>query len=358
MIGVHTMPERAPDNSLLWVEHAFAGRSSALFAVLLGVSLALMTGGARRHRGDRLARGAAGIAVRAVLVGAIGLALGELDSGLAVILASYAVLMLASCAFLAVPWRLLLVAAAGWCVAGPLVSYQLRGLDAVPAPSLENPTVGMLGEPVGLFLELSLTGYYPALTWLAYALLGIAIGRMPLRSTRAAALLLAVGAAVVAVVEIISRPIAIAAGNRETTIDYADTALYGTTPPGRPELLALAGPHSGTPMDLLTTSGSAAAAIGFCLLLVAGLRLLPRGDAAVRTLAIALGAGTATLTLYSLHVWLRTPDLIDGEGYSVFAAHVAIVSLAGAALVAAGSRGPLEWATGWLARRAAGTHRS
>ena len=80
MIGVHTMPARDPDGSLTWVEHAFAGRSSALFAVLLGVSLALMTGGSRRHEGARLRQGAAGIAVRAVLVGAIGLALGELDS--------------------------------------------------------------------------------------------------------------------------------------------------------------------------------------------------------------------------------------------------------------------------------------
>ena len=358
MIAVHTMPERGDDGSLLWVEHAFSGRSSALFAVLLGVSLALMTGGSAPLQGQRLSRGIVGIVVRAVLVGGIGLALGELDSGIAVILASYAVLMVVSCAFLAVPWRILLAVAVSWCLAGPFVSLFLRGLRAVPTSSLENPTVGMLDDPVGLLTELSLTGYYPALTWLAYAMLGIAIGRMPLRSTRVAAWLLGIGAAVVALIELVGTPIALAAGINESTIDYAQTALSGVTPAARPELLALSAPHSGTPMDLLTTCASAAAAIGACLLLVAGLRRLPHGDVAVRTLAVALGAGTATLTLYSLHVWLRTPDLLDGEGYATFAAHVGVISLAGAALVAAGRRGPLEWVTGWLARRAAGTGRS
>src|SRR5690606_19977643 len=68
-----------------------AGRSSALFAVLAGVSIVLVTRArpARSARDHRLA-----LVVRALAIAVIGLFLGVLPSGLAVILTYYGVLFL------------------------------------------------------------------------------------------------------------------------------------------------------------------------------------------------------------------------------------------------------------------------
>ncbi|QWC84022.1 DUF1624 domain-containing protein [Nocardioidaceae bacterium] len=347
MIGVHTMPARDADGSLTWVEHAFAGRSSALFAVLLGVSLALMTGGSAPRVGAALTQDRLGIAVRAVLVGAVGLLLGDLESGIAVILAYYAALMVLALPFLGLRAGPLLGLAVTWAVLAPLVSQVVREAFLPPASRL-NPGWSMLADPGDLLAELVLSGYYPAFTWLAYALLGVAIGRLPLRRRATQLWLLAVGAVVAVVPLLLSAYAAPAAGVSDGEISRTATEFSGVTPVRAPEYLLLDAPHSGTPFDLLTTAGSAAAAIGVCLLLVSALSAA--GAGARRGTAVVFGAGTATLTLYSLHVFLRTPPLLPEDGGSTYALHVLIVSLIGAGLVLAGRRGPLEAATGALPR--------
>ena len=109
-----------------------------------------------------------------------------------------------------------------------------------------------------------MTGYYPVLPWLAYLLAGMAVGRLDLRrrgtDVRLAlwGLGLAVGAQVLA--EILSPA--------ENAADF-----HGGVPPEAGwDLLRVADPHSGTPLDLATTIGSALAVIGTCLVVA---RLLP-----------------------------------------------------------------------------------
>jgi hypothetical protein len=121
---------------------------------------------------------------------------------------------------------------------------------------------------------------------------------------------------------------------------------FGTTPTDGPwEWLLIVAPHSGTPFDLAQTIGSALLVIGGCLLVV---DLLPEaGRAAV---AVLFGAGTMTLTLYSLHVVMRTPDVWPVERPDTYVWHVLVVLAIGAVYVAAGRRGPLETAAGWPAR--------
>lgn len=86
MVATHVLDARAPDGELATAQWLAGGRASALFAVLAGVSLALMT--RKPLRGRPRAVRALGILGRAVLVALLGLALGGLDSGLAVILTS------------------------------------------------------------------------------------------------------------------------------------------------------------------------------------------------------------------------------------------------------------------------------
>ena len=69
-----------------WTGLVFSGRSSALFAVVAGIGLALLTGGSQPRSGRALSSDRRGIAVRALIIALIGLALGGLDTTIAVIL--------------------------------------------------------------------------------------------------------------------------------------------------------------------------------------------------------------------------------------------------------------------------------
>jgi hypothetical protein len=114
--------------------------------------------------------------------------------------------------------------------------------------------------------------------------------------------------------------------------------LHGTTPAdGSWAWLLVVAPHSGTPFDLLETGASATALIGLCLLIVSAL-----GPAARRAVAIAFGAGTMTLSLYSLHVVMRTGRVWPAEQPSSWPWHVLVLLSIGAVFVAFRRRGPLE----------------
>ena len=53
-----------------------------------------------------------------------------------------------------------------------------------------------------------------------------------------------------------------------------------------------------------------------------------------------------TLTLYSLHVWLRAPERWDGGTTDVYVGQLLLVAVIGAAFAALRLRGPLEWMVG------------
>jgi hypothetical protein len=69
---------------------------------------------------------AAGVAVRAVLIAAIGLSLGEFDSGIAVILTYYGVLFLLGIPFLMLRARWSFAVAAVGLVVAPVLSHLVR----------------------------------------------------------------------------------------------------------------------------------------------------------------------------------------------------------------------------------------
>ena len=229
MVATHILASRSPAGEETVAHLVAGGRASALFAVLAGVTLALGSGGRTPFRGRDLGIAAAGLAARAVLVALIGLWLGGLESGLAIILTYYGVLFLLGLPFLALRARTLAVLAGVWLVLAPLVSHWLR--PELPPRRFDNASFDQLGEPVLLASELLVTGYYPVLTWLAYLFAGMAVGRSDLGRRTVQAGLLAGGLVLAAGSALLSELLTEGRFS-EQALDRVRTESYGTTPTG------------------------------------------------------------------------------------------------------------------------------
>lgn len=288
------------------------GRSSILFALLAGVSIALMTGRSVLPERERIPSIRLNLVGRGAVIFLIGLALEMLNTPIAVILTLYGILYVAVIPFLRWrPWQLLLAAAA-LALLGPAL---LAFLGAV-----------ML-QPFGTGIGFVLYGTYPITVWLALVLGGMALGRMHVERVRTAVIALAVGI-VLAVVGYGLGGIGQAAGlstpaedSSSSFIDssFSESSFDGAFPEsdggavsmpsgweGYPQALAASDPlgsvlaavfavepHSGGTAEVLGSGGFALAVIALCLLLSRPLRwpLLPLG-----------ALGSMPLTAYSAHV--------------------------------------------------------
>src|SRR4029079_8106262 len=138
------------------------GRPSALFVVLAGVSLSLLSGGPAPVTGPARTQARIRIVVRAFLVLVLGLALILLGTPVVVILPTYAVLFVAGCFVLGWSRRALLVASAVFAVVGPPVAL---AIVRAAGPFEQNTLPGLFVGP-----------HYPALIWMSYLLTGLAVG--------------------------------------------------------------------------------------------------------------------------------------------------------------------------------------
>lgn len=352
MIATHMLVPTGGDGGVSVVQQIAGGRASALFAVLAGVSLALMSGRTEPVRGHEARAVAAGLAVRAGLIALLGLLLGSLPSGILVILAYYGVLFLLGIPFIRLRAGTLALLAAAWVVVVPVLTHLAR--VHLPGAPIESPTFGSLADPLQLLTQLTVTGTYPALPWLGYLLVGMAVGRLDLTRSDTARDLGVVGVCLALVSWSASRLLTSRPGVEQRLAEtltgpYSgdlryglDHGLYGTTPTGSWWWLAVDAPHTGTPFDLAQTIGSALVVVAVAL--VVGRRF-------PRTASVVAGAGAMTLTLYSLHLVLRTPELLAEPGTSTFIAHVVIVMGAGAVYRLAGQSGPLERSVTWVSRK-------
>ncbi|MCU1540294.1 MAG: hypothetical protein JWM01_1241 [Arthrobacter sp.] len=359
MMATHVLLtfERDAQLTPTWVGLVFSGRASALFAVLAGIGLALSTGKERPLQGPELSAARRGIALRALVVAAVGLTVGGLEVNIAIILVHYAVLFLCVLPFLGLDVRRLLVLAAGWVLVSPVIAFLLRPWLLVAQPPLQlghNPQWEDLSTPGVLLGDLFLTGYYPVFQWIAYLLIGLAIGRTALTTAAVPALLLAGGTVVavlakwfsVVMMEDWGGRAALQASLRSPSYpleSLLQVNLAGVEQTGSGWWLATSAPHSGTTLDLLHTSGAAAAVVGLCLLLG---RLAEWIE--LDLLLPLRGAGALTLSLYTAHLWvmaaLYEKPLWPGwtvEG--VYWAQAAAVLIIGSVFAALSWRGPLEW---------------
>src|SRR5690606_39205476 len=160
-----------------WVE-LVNGRSSILFALLAGISLAIMPGRTRVPTGAELAHARLRLVARGLVIFVVGLVLELLGTSIAVILTFYGAVYAVAILFVGMRVSSVLVWAASLAVAGPAL---VGGLMAL-APS-------SFGSGITFVLE----GTYSIVVWTALMLAGLALGRLDVTRRRTAALALAAG---------------------------------------------------------------------------------------------------------------------------------------------------------------------
>jgi len=245
------------------------GRSSAVFAVLAGVSIALMlTRAPLVHPGvDAVRHTRVRVAVRGGMLIALGWVLTVLDTPVDVILDNLGVMFLL--VLVAFRWRPVTLIAVGIGVLAlgrevltPVVEHLPRWLYNLP----------VIHELWGV--------HYPALIWVGYVAVGMGLGRLAPWRGRALGWLAASGL----VVAVLAYGAGVAVANlRGVGIDWVD-------PTGG---LADLGAHSYSPVEMLGNVGVACLVIAVCCWLVG---LAPRV-----TWPLA-AAGSMTLTLYTAQV--------------------------------------------------------
>jgi uncharacterized membrane protein YeiB len=305
------------------------GRSSILFAVLAGVSIALLSGRTVPVVGDDLVRARMRILVRAAWVFAIGGALQALGTDIDVILGVYAILFVLALPFLRWSPRRLFVAAAVLAVVTPPVDLALvHFVEATD--SFDKP-----------FVTLAVTGAYPALIWWTFILVGLAVGRCDVGSTRVRIRLLAAG---------VGLSVLGYGGGWLTTQWWTNgTPLDGDGFSERPDVwdpvwLTGAVPHSGTTFEIVGSVGFSLVVIAVCLIFA---------DVA-RTLAFPLAAvGSTALTLYSaqiIAIWVLGDDYNDNGAWGAYVLVSLVATTAWKLLL---GRGPLERLLTWSSTEAA-----
>lgn len=307
------------------IEFLVSGRASIMFAVLAGVSTALI---ARSHAvTDRERLGFANrnssrdLLVRAIILFLIGITLPLLSACLIVILSTYAVLSLLAIPVLRLSTRVLVILTALTALVAPILSFWLRTVWRDTSDELVIggvPTIFSFTSVEGTvqaFRQLLFDGMYPVLTWIPFLLAGIVIGRLILDSTfttRLAAIwgvvLVVVGYGtsfvLVTVTDFMSERISVFRGMDPALADATDDQLMdqfgtmaytdlGVTNLNDARSLLFAASHSGSIMEII-------GGIGFVLLVLAALSLIEHFAAPVLIPFSTLGK--MPLTYYVGHI--------------------------------------------------------
>jgi len=305
------------------------GRAAATFVVLAGMGVSLLSRWAResaerapllRARGTLLRR-----ALLLFVVGALYTPIWPAD-----ILHFYGLYLACAVLLLRAPSSRLWAFAIATTLAAPLLLVTLDYEAGWDWATLEYEG---LWTPAGALRHLFFNGFHPVVPWLAFLLVGMALGRLELAATRVRRRLLLWGAASAAVAELGSRlfiaMFAEAVGDAERE---GLEALLGTAPMPPALLFVVAG------------TGTACAVIGACLS-AAG-----RWGRS-RWMGPLLATGRLALTLYVAHVVVGMGSLealgwLEGRSRA-FALGAAIAFCVGAVLFSQlwslrFERGPLE----------------
>lgn len=360
MYAVHVGPDVAVGGPVGFLLESARGRSSALFAVLAGFSLVVMTGRPRPRTGRAGRRAVTRIVIRAVLLAVLGYLLTALDTEVEVILSFYGLLFLVALPLYRLRASSLALIAATGALVLPQVLYSVQRLiedggwsDTV----IQADPLARLTDTDG-FIELLFTGEYPVLTWFPFVVAGMAIARLDLTHarTRARLALTGLGLAVVGhgcswlalhlVPHAFTTIAAATDGGSATSAWWSDTV---GDPIDRTPLdwLLVAAPHSETTFSVVGSTGIALVVVAGCLTLTDA---LPR----VGRLFLPVAAvGRMALTVYALQIvalWCLTEKwhVAAMEDESMSGLPVLLAFIGGALLLAAVwtrffRRGPLEY---------------
>jgi len=285
------------------------GRSSALFALLAGFSLILITGRPLPRTG-RAGRQAVGrIVIRSIVLLALGFALTALGTDVDVILSFYGLLFLAVLPLYRLSAPTLAVIAAAGALIMPQVLYAIR--RSIEDGDWADTVIGAdpLARVTGTdgFVELLFTGEYPVLTWMPFMVAGMAVARLDLTQDRTLARLSYVGGASALLgyggswlaLHLVPHALGTVAmatdGASPGSAWWSDTVGYLTD--GTPGAwLLVAAPHSQTTFSILANTGVALIVVAAC---VWATDRLPR----LRRLASPVSSvGMIALTVYVLHI--------------------------------------------------------
>jgi len=351
MYVVHIGPPlSATDGVASWVRYLAEGHSSVLFATLAGFSLMLLAGRREPKTGLAGRRAKARIAIRAVVLLALGTAMA-MEYGGVIILGFYGVYFLLALPLVRLRAKTLAITAAALALVTPQLSFALSSLLTEPIQQSINAydPLHRLSD-VGV-LDLLFTGFYPTITWIPFVIAGMALARLGLSATAVQWRLAALGAALTVAAYGMSLLLAGKGALRSLAEDGPSSGGSGSMPldggsfEPQASMLLTAGPHSGTTFDII---GS----VGVAILVIVGATVamdrLPR----LRRLAKpVIAVGTMSLTAYVGHFvvqsWLPWPGL--GPGPVTQQSWVPLLMFVLGAIVFAAiwsrffRRGPLEY---------------
>ncbi|MFH9002001.1 DUF418 domain-containing protein [Streptomyces afghaniensis] len=342
MYAVHVGPAPGQDGVIGFLMELAQGRSSALFAVLAGFAVALITGRRTPKTGRAGRQAVAKVVIRAVILLALGTALTMTGTPVVPILAFYGLFFLLVLPLYRLDAKPLALIAAAWALIGPQLLYGLRPVVGDRA----FPTVGQADGIVSLLF----TGGYPALTWVPFVLAGMAVARLDLAAT-AVRIRLALTGVTLAVTGYGGSWLALrlvpgaAAAVREakggsgmasmSSASPGGDGVFGDTPAG----MLVASPHSEATLSIVGSTGVAILVITVCL---AAMDAFPR----LRRLAgPVIAVGSMSLTAYVYHIvaiWLLDTEEATVPPLYILLGFIASVTVLATVWSRFFQRGPLE----------------
>lgn len=317
------------------------GRSSILFSLLAGVSLAILTGRNVPYSGNAMRHAQLRIVGRALILIAAGAILTWFGTPVIVILGYYGFWFLFAVPFLRWGPKRLFVAAGVLAVVGPMLaqllvlveSWQPFGMAFEWAP---DPNRALDGA---LFAGAS----YPGLQYMAFVLAGLAIGRLDITSKSIQRILLLRGSGLALLGYSLSSLLtrAVTAPGEEAwhrplgpvgpTVDETGSILW---PPF--SAYTTADPHTGTTLEAIGSGGFAIAVLALCLM---------ASNLGRHVLYPLAALGSMSLTAYSAHIVAMAiwPSLFYDAGHGPFLLVSIAIIVACSLWKLVASRGPLEW---------------
>ncbi|PWI12547.1 hypothetical protein DIZ27_01515 [Streptomyces sp. NWU339] len=309
MYSAHVGPDVTVGGPVGFLLETARGRSSALFALLAGFSLVIITGRPHPRTGRSGRQAVARIVIRAAVLLGFGYALTALDTGVDVILSFYGLLFLTVLPLYRLRAKTLALIAGAGALILPQVLYAIRrsieGGNWADAITAGDPLARVSGT--GEITELLFTGEYPVLTWMPFLVAGMAVAKLDLtRPGIRSRLALAGGALALSgyggswlALRLVPHALTAVAG---ATGGGSAASGWWSDAVGEPEnrtplaWLLVGAPHSQTTFSILGNTGVALMVLAACLTIAARLPRLTRLAAPVAAV------GTMALTFYVLHI--------------------------------------------------------
>ncbi|MDQ1015148.1 DUF418 domain-containing protein [Streptomyces afghaniensis] len=346
MYAVHVGPAPGQDGVIGFLMELAQGRSSALFAVLAGLAVALITGRRTPKTGQAGRQAVAKVVIRAVILMALGTALTMTGTPVVPILAFYGLFFLLVLPLYRLGAKPLALIAVGWALVGPQLLYALKPVVG----GRVFLSYGQADGPVSLFF----TGGYPALTWVPFVLAGMAVARLDLAATAVRIRLALTGVAlavtgyggswlavrlVPGAAEAVRKAEEGPAMPAVSSVSPDSIGIFGDTPAG---MLASA-PHSEATLSIVAATGVAILVITAWL---SAVDAFPR----LRHLARpVIAVGSMSLTAYVYHIvaiWLLNTEEATVPPLYVLLGFIVSVTVLATVWSRFCRRGPLEWLMG------------